>query len=650
MKRNGIQALLLFSLWLAACQTNLPATATPASPTATAVPPTAVPATPTATLVPTRSLVICLGQEPATLYAYGGSGRNMWSVLEAIYDGPVDTRHYQPQPVILAELPSLENGGAVIEPVEVLEGQAMVDADGISTYLKPGMKVRPSGCTGADCLITWDGKAPLQMDRLRLTFTLLAGLKWSDGAPLTAADSVFSYQVAADPATPTSRYYIERTASYTALDERSVEWVGVPGFFPPRVDAVFFLPLPQHRWGLLSAADLLTAEISARAPLGWGAYVIEEWTAGDHITLRRNDNYFRAAEGLPRFDYLVFRFLGEPVDDELTALLVGECDVIDQTSLLDEQLQAVLDLQTQGRLTAYIGQGPEWEQLDFGIRPASYDDGYTIGVDRPDFFSDLRVRQAVAACLDRQALAELLFKGLTGVPATYLPPGHPLLAEGLAAVPYDPAEGRRLLEAYGWVDEDGDPATPRTSAGVPGTKMGTPFAVSYYTSQAPLRQQVAEFVKQSLAACGIQVNIQSLPPQQLFAPGPEGVLFGRQFDLAQFSWEAGAAPPCFLYMTEQIPAAGNQWVGVNISGFSEAAYDAACQTARRIRPDQGMALAAAHAAAQREFAARLPALPLFYRLKVAVSRPDLCGLEMDVSARSDVWNLEALDYGAACQP
>ncbi len=42
-------------------------------------------------------------------------------------------------------------------------------------------------------------------------------------------------------------------------------------------------------------------------------------------------------------------------------------------------------------------------------------------------------------------------------------------------------------------------------------------------------------------------------------------------------------------------------------------------------------------------------VPLFYRLKMAVSRPDLCGFDMDVTARSVLWNLESLDYGSGCQ-
>ena len=45
------------------------------------------------------------------------------------------------------------------------------------------------------------------------------------------------------------------------------------------------------------------------SPSAGDAYTIEEWTPGDHISLVKNPNYFRAAEGLPAFDRLTFRFV-----------------------------------------------------------------------------------------------------------------------------------------------------------------------------------------------------------------------------------------------------------------------------------------------------------------------------------------------------
>ncbi len=635
-------------LVLSACQpASAPAAAsvTPAAPT---VQPTPIPS-PSPTPQP-RSLVVCLGQEPTTLYPYGSSARSTWSVLEAVYDGPVDTRAFEAVPVILSDLPTAENGGAVLKKAAVQAGDVVVDASGEVTVLAAGVKVLPAGCRTPECAQVWDGAAPLEMDQLTLQFKLLPDLLWSDGTPLKAADSVYSYQLSADPATPVSKRAVNRTFTYSALDDLTVQWVGIPGELPAHLETRFWLPLPQHAWGQFAAADLPAQEAASRKPLGWGPYVVQEWAAGDHITLTRNPNYFRAAEGLPHFDTLVFRFLGQPLDNNLAALQAGECDLVDQTSLLDEQLEQVLEMQRDGKLKVYMGQGPDWEMLSLGILPAAYDDGYSPwGGDRADFFGDGRVRQALTYCLDRQGIVDSIFFGQTSVPAGYLPASHPWAAADLTTLPFDPARGSQLLDEAGWKDLDGDPATPRVALGLANVPEGTPLTLNYVTTQAPVRQAAAQKLVQSLAQCGVQVNVQTLGADALYAPGPEGVLFGRRFDLAQFSWDVGAqAAVCSLFESSQIPSAANHWLGVNVGGFSSPAYDAACGAARGVVVGLDAAAKDKLQAAERQFAQDLPVIPLYYRLKMAVSRPDLCQFDLDVSARSALWNLEALDFGETC--
>ncbi len=638
MKPTFIIAAAL--LLLSACQAA-PTAAPSATPTAAEPTPQ-----PTATFTPTpeppKSLVVCIGQEPQTLYMYAGNSRAMWSVLEAVYDGPIDMRGYTPVPVILEKLPALADGDALVQPVDVLEGQAVLDADGNFTYLKAGARYLPSGCSSDACAVTWDGTSPVQMDRLQLTFKLLPGLLWSDGAPLTADDSVYSFELASDPDTPVNKRIVERTVSYTSPDAVTVQWQGIPGYFPQTYEGLFFSPLPRHTWGLLGAADLLKADLSNTTPLGWGPYVIQEWVKGDHITLARNPNYFRAAEGLPEFETLVYRFLGENADSNLEALLVGECDIVDQTTLLEDQLGQVIELQGQRQLLAFVGLGPEVEQLVLGIRPASYDDGFTPGSDRPDFFGDLRTRQAIAYCLDRATLIASLRSGQGQVAVGMVPPASPFYPSDLSALPYDPAQGARLLDEVGWKDSDNNPDTPRVAQGVAGVPDGTPFVIEYATSQASLRLKVADLLIKSLAGCGIQANLNSYNVSDLYAAGPDGILFGRKFDLAQFAWAAARLPSCGLYETGQVPNAANSWLGGNITGFSNAEYDAACQAARASRPGDGSDPVALYQQVQRIFADQLPAIPLYYDVKLAATRLDVCNFSLDVSARSDLWNLEAI--------
>jgi len=632
-------AVIFTLLGLSAC--NLPGGAAPtqtAAPTSAVTPtpqPTALPS-PTPTAVP-KVLTICVGQEPGTLYPYGGTSRSMWSVLEAVYDGPIDVRQYIAQPVILQDMPTLANGGAVLQQVEVKAGDEVVNADGALVTLQKDAK--------------WDGVTPIKLDQLALTFKIKAGIKWSDGQALTAADSLYSYQVASDKDTPVSKYQIYRTQSYEVVDDSTVKWVGIPGYVPSSYESLFWIPLPKHAWQSLTPAQLLTSDMAAKKPMGWGPYQVDEWVAGDHIRLVKNPQYFRASEGLPKFDVLVYRFLGEPADNKLEALLSGECNVVDNTSLLDADLESVLDLQKAGKLKAAVTQGPEWEFLAFGIKPASYDDGYQPGSkDRPDFFSDVRTRQAFAYCINRQAIIDKQLLGQSSIPGGYLPPNHPLFMKGLLPLPFDPEKGKSLLDQVGWKNFGTDASKPRVAAMVATVYPGTPFVVDYVTTEAPLRVEVAKLIVANLADCGVQVNLKVLPVNQVYQPGPDGVLFGRNFDLAQFSWAAGVMPPCQLFESSEIPSAANNWLKINLTGYANPAYDAACQAARYTRPEDQAAYVANQNAVQTLFASELPVIPLYFRTNLAVTRPDFCGLQMDGTSRSDLSNIEAFDEGGTCKP
>lgn len=650
-----LSILILFAILLAACEeraTVVPQpTAIQSTPQVNAVTPTAT-IKPQPTLTPTsarqRSLVVCLGQEPASLYMYGNSSRGMWSVLEALYDGPIDTRKFSAQPVILSKLPSLADKDAVYTPVEVINGADVVDANGDLVDLVAGTRVLPSGCASPDCAQTWDGKSALKMDQLTLTYKLLPGLKWSDGTPLTAEDSVYSFNVASSPSTPVSKRLVDRTAAYQAKDAQTVTWTGVPGFSVQRFDGQFWIPLPKHMLGKYQPAELLKAEEATTRPLGWGPYKLEEWKKGSFIRLSKNSQYFRAAEGLPRFDTLLFRFLGEQGDNNVQALLSGECDVVDESVLLFDQLQTMLEQQQTKKLRVFVGQGPEWEQLSFGIKPAGYDDGYNPASDRPDFFSNLKMRQAVAYCIDRAALIRTLLNSQSAIPGGYVPSVHPVHMQDLKPLAYDVAQGNKLLSEMGWKDTDNNPATPRVAESVPNVTKGTPLTLNYLTTEAALRKRTAEMITKNLADCGIQVKVQAQSPGVLYAPGPDGALFGRKFDLAQFSWEAGSLPPCNLYESSAIPTSKNNWLGGNITGYASPAFDTACQKARFSKPEPAADYLKVNQEAQKLFAQELPVLPLYFRLKLAASRPDLCGFEMDVTTRSVLWNMEQLSYGGVC--
>lgn len=639
-------AIAIGLVLLTGCTTSAPLsqkTESPTpSPTSTQIPPTSTP-TP-------KNLTVCLGQEPAGLFIYDGSySQSKWSILEAIYDGPVDYVNYQYNPVILEKIPSLTDGDAKLVPVDIKDGMDLVDADGNLMTLQKGVKIFPTGCSSQDCVAEYDGKTPVKLDQLVVTFKIKSGITWSDGTALTADDSVTSFAYASSSALPTNKNIVKRTASYKALDAQMVEWRGLPGFRDQQYMTRFWLPLPGH---ILSGKDPATLiadpEISGK-PIGWGPFIIDEWVRGDHILLSRNPAYFRASEGLPRVDKLTFRFLGINPEQSLQALLNKECDVLDQSTMLDEQLTAMLELKKAGKLNAVIAPAAFPEILSIGIKPSSYDDGYNVVKgDRPDIFGNVNVRKAMEMCINREAIIKDLLGGYSAVPKSYLPAGDPQMANDIASNPYDPAGGAALLEQAGWRDQDQDPSTPRVAFTVTNVYAGAKLEIGLETTNAGLRKKVSEMVAADLQKCGFKVNLTYLPPEQLFAPGPEGSLFGRKFDLAQFQWDIGNAAFCTLYESTQIPTKDNFWIGSNITGYSSKDYDAACQAARSTMPGESNYVDF-QKAPQVIYANDIPSIPLYQNVQLGAARADMCGFQLDATSRSDLWNIEAMDYGVSCQ-
>jgi peptide/nickel transport system substrate-binding protein len=608
------------------------------SPTA---PFTSAPPLPSASPAPTRSpapllpltpavpqeLTLCLADEPQSLYLYARPESGRDHVLAALYDGPIDSHDYQFQPVLLTKLPSVADGDAVINMVAVSAGDTVVDVLGRVVTLAEGVSLaRPHGAT-----ITYAGSGPVSVPQMAVTFHVKPGVRWSDGEPLTADDSVFSYEVSLSPDSYNPRRDLaERTASYHVLNETAVEWTGLPGYLDPLYFTTFWAPLPRHMFSGLTPTEIAGSPEANRNPLGWGPFVLTEWVGGDHLTFERSPSYFRAAEGLPRLDRVTYRIVPDPAQI-LADLRDGKCDAALHSPALEVLTSAFTDAEAAGGIRTQIVSGTTLEHLDFGIAPTA-DYARPVG---SDFFADARTRHAIGLCLDREGLARLAAPSphqRGEPPATYLPAFHPLAAP-LDPVPFDPARGRALLAEIGWADSDGDGTLDKDNVPLKLTLAGGPMG-------DPLREALLAAIQaQLMVNCAIDVETRLLTRGELEGDWPDGVIFGRRFDLAVFGWRVGAVPPCELFTTEQIPDDANPG-GANDTGYSNAQFDAACQqsltTLDPADADQY------NAEAQRIFAQELPMLPLFFRPRIAAARAQVQGFALDPTSPSELWNIEEL--------
>jgi len=444
---------------------------------------------------------------------------------------------------------------------------------------------------------------------------------------------------------PHARLLHDRTQSYEAVDARTVVWTSVPGYrdtfsfygSPSQNVYVqnFYHPLPRHFLGVVGADQMLESEIVRHRPMGWGPFVIQEWVVGDHITLTRNERYFRASEGLPYLDRVTFRFVPD-LRQALDLLAAGECDVIAQDVIEGGDVALLLEAAKAGTVQLLSSSSSEWEHLDFGITPASW-------VRRPDYFGDVRVRQAIAQCVDRERIArEASPYGEVAVAHSYVPAEHPLYTEDrLDQWGYNPAGGQALLEEVGW--QDGDDDGVREARGVAGVAWGTPFSVTLVTtSDDPARQRTAQILSENLADCGITLGVQYFTStEELVFEGHDSPVLGRQFELALYSWNSGLYAPCELYLSTQIPTVENQWTTLNSPGYTSADYDAACLAALDTLSGAGLN-PFYHREAQRIFARDLPALPLYFVPRLVAVRPGVSGIAPNPSEYL-TWNVEVFD-------
>jgi peptide/nickel transport system substrate-binding protein len=214
-----------------------------------------------------------------------------------------------------------------------------------------------------------------------------------------------------------------------------------------------------------------------------------------------------------------------------------------------------------------------------------------------------------------------------------LPASHPLGATGLGGPAFDPAAGRALLVAAGWADTDGDGVLDRE---------GQPLVVGLAAGPAgnAARERLLRAVQaQLLDHCGIAAAPQTLTSGELVADWPDGGVFGRRFDLALFAWNVGAAPPCGLFLSEQIPGDDNP-AGANAGGYAAADYDQACR--RALAALDLPSAAGDYRLAQQAFVRDLPALPLFFWPRAGLARPGVVGYGVDATAESELWNVEAM--------
>jgi peptide/nickel transport system substrate-binding protein len=247
-------------------------------------------------------------------------------------------------------------------------------------------------------------------------------------------------------------------------------------------------------------------------------------------------------------------------------------------------------------------------------------------------------------CLDRETMLGSTFEGMGEVWQSYLP-GEESGLGSEQLLNYDPARGIELLQSVGWFDLDGNPSTPLQSWYVPNVPDGEPLNLELLVDSNPLHQVIAEAIQANLLECGVGVTVKTLPVETLYAPGPEGPLFGRRFDLALISWQSMPGGDCQLYQSWEMPSEENYWIGTNIAGLLNESYDNACAEAVLALPGEREE---AIQQAELAFLNNLPAVPLFSIPKIMVIPASWCA-DFEISSEEDFFEgISTFGIGEMC--
>lgn len=373
-----------------------------------------------------------------------------------------------------------------------------------------------------------------------LRFTLRRDIRWEDGAPLTADDVEFTYQLMRDPKTPTA--YAADYMAVSAFRKTGPYSLEVEYEEPFARSLMTWMGsiLPKH---ILEGQNIATTSF-ARKPVGAGPFRLKDWDPGSRITLTASETYFK---GRPYLDEVVYRF----IPDLSTMFLELKAGRIDSMSLTPQQYLR----QTQG---------PAWEKAWKKYRYLSF--GYTfLGYNlRHPFFENPEVRRALALGIDRDALVSGVMLG-QGIPA-FGPykPGTWVYNETLAPYPYDPDKARAMLAQAGWIDRDGDGILDRD---------GKPFAFTILVNQGnDQRIKTAIIIQSQFKALGIKVQIRTV---EWAAFIKEFVNKGR-FDAVILGWNILQDPDLYDVWHSSRAEPG----GLNFTNYRNAEVDALLVQAR----------------------------------------------------------------------
>ncbi|RYF79952.1 MAG: ABC transporter substrate-binding protein [Comamonadaceae bacterium] len=308
------------------------------------------------------------------------------------------------------------------------------------------------------------------------TFKLRRGVKFHNGVDFDAQTVKYSFERAvADKSTNKDRrlfsgFTVQVVDAHTVVLLRK------------EVEPNFLFQLGQASAILIEPSS---AETNASKPVGTGPYTLGSWSKGSSLTLDKWPAWRDASKVALR--RVTFRFVSEPAA-QTTALLAGDIDVIPHASVSRSLPQFERDKRFQILFNNSLGK----TILAINNKKAP--------------LNDVRVRRAIAAAIDRDAVIAAAADGRGVAIGSHYVPGLPGYVDTTGINPFDIEKARRLLAEAG---------------------VKTPLELDFVVPPPPYARQGSELIAAQLAKIGIVAKIQNVEWAQWLS----GTYGNKNYDL-----------------------------------------------------------------------------------------------------------------------
>jgi len=379
-------------------------------------------------------------------------------------------------------------------------------------------------------------------DGLVWTFNIRENVTFHDGSPCTAEEIAWSINWVIENEIETMASYVINFAEVTALNPTTLQITLSNPVGNMEYLLIFVWILPPSVWGEMTIDEIGEFE-DISAGIGAGPYKLVEWSEGEYLILEANENYWR---GKPAIDRIVWYEYANQ-DALVQALLAGEIDMIGGDAV---PFTAVDTLKQEADIEVPIMKSLSFDELILN----SFADGT-----QPASLWDPTVRLAIEYAVDRQQIINVAYLGYGEPLISPIPPAMgDWYNTDLVPVPFDLAEGNRLLDEAGYVDSDGD--------GIREYSDGTPLAYRFNGTEGAQTARIMEIIADGLEQIGISAPPTLIDEDSLIALYP-----AYDFDLVYWGWGVDPDPDFSMLIFTCDQAVEYGW---SDSGYCDEEFDA----------------------------------------------------------------------------